>query len=84
MIVKKRPVSVTPDGTQGGNYQVGIRSDVPSQVVRVGGGGGEATIVLLIVPTGDPDNSLRLGPIVALFPACKEEAAFSSVFFFVK
>lgn len=32
----RRPVSVTPDGTQGGNYQVEIRSDVPSPLARGG------------------------------------------------
>lgn len=75
------PASVTPDRTRGGNYQLEIRSDVPSQSVR---GGTEPTIVLQIAPTVNPDNAFRLVPIVVVFSPCEREAGFFSLFFFVK
>lgn len=38
--------------------------------------GTEPTIVLQIAPTGNSDNAFRLGPIVAVFSPCEQEAGF--------
>lgn len=46
--------------------------------------GTKPTIVLQIAPTGNPDNALRLVPIVVVFSPCEREAGFFSLFFFVK